>query len=109
MALPLGLLAGGRNVGARGVHVHRSVGASSQKLVMHGPDAATDLEDRAALDPAGRQGLDQSLGQTRRAVATVVTQVVLGVAGIELAIVCAAVHATDATSRSRASPIMAAQ
>ena len=67
---------------------------------MHRPDAATDLEDRATFDPTGGQGLDQGLGQTRRAVATVVTQVVFGVACVELAVVCTAVHAIDATSRS---------
>ena len=54
---------------------------------MHGPDAATDLEDRAPLDASGGQGLDQGPRQPFRSVATVLAQIVCSVAGVELAIV----------------------
>ena len=87
MTLAFRLLTGGRDVGARGIHVHCRVGPSAQELVMHRPNAAADLEDRLPLDPAGRQGVDQGLGQTCRPVAAVFTQIVCSVAGVELAIV----------------------
>ena len=94
------LLAGGRDVRARGVHVHRRIGPRPQKLVVDRADAATDIEDRLALDASSRQGLDQGPGQAGGSVATVFTQIVFSVTGVELAIVCAAVHAADPSSRS---------
>ncbi len=106
MALPFGLATGGREIRSRCVDVDGGRGPGAQQLEVDRADAATDVEDRPALETIRRQPVDQGAGQSRRPISPVGTKVLRGMAGIELAIVVgllgsAAVHRADASSRCR--------
>ena len=86
VALPLGFLASDLDVGSRRIDVDGAGGPRSQELVVHGPRATADLEDRAPGDAAGGEDLDERPGQTGGTVRAVSTKLPRRVAGVELAI-----------------------
>src|SRR6266852_6339741 len=71
---PLGLLAGYRKIGGRGVHIQRRAEAGRHEYMLNRPDPAPDVKQRHPLKAFGRQRLDQEAGRLRRAMPVVLCE-----------------------------------
>ena len=86
MALPFGLSASDRDVGAGRVDVDCGGGPGPQEFVVDRSDTAADVEDGLPVDTPRSERVDQRASQARRALLSVRAQFLGRVAGVELAI-----------------------